>query len=84
MQQVQILIQGHIGHLRCERQSVRRVLEEWIVQHFDFVKMDALARVIQLDRHSITDEMNLVASRRELFPNFCRHDAAAPIRWDSK
>jgi len=56
----------HFEHFCGERQSVGRMVEERIRDHFHFVEMDARIVGIHADRRSVADEMDVVAAGGEL------------------
>src|SRR4051794_7889007 len=79
MENVEVESGHHLGHLRCQYQIVRRVLEEWIAEDFDFMKVDPIGHR-QANREGIADKVNVMSARCKLLPQFGGNDAAAAIR----
>src|SRR5262245_26688931 len=75
---VEIKSSHHFCHLGCENEIVWRILEQRIRKDFDFMKKDAVGHV-EPDGKSVTNEMDLVTARCELFSELGSDHAAATV-----
>src|SRR5215831_6329638 len=81
MEQIQVLVFSHRGHLRCEGQRVRLMLKKWVRHHLDFVKTHPLVQLRQACGQCGGDEMHDMAALCQLFSEFRANDAAAAVSW---
>ena len=79
VQQVEIVQLGDFSHARGQRQIVRRIIEQRIARHFDFVIVNVGFLAAQPDGLGIGDEMNLVAALGQFESEFRGHHAAAAV-----
>ncbi len=77
--QVKIVQLGNLSHARGQRQIVRRIIEQRIPRHFDFVIVNVGFLAAQPDGLGIGDEMNLVAALGQFETEFGGHHAAAAV-----
>ena len=80
VQQVEIVILGHLRHPRCQRHAIRRVLKQRVIRYLHFVIVDAWRSGIQPNRIRVGDEMDFVAARGQFQAQFRRNNAAAAVR----
>jgi len=78
VQQVQRGLFRHFVHTGGKGERIRRMVEQWIGGDLDFMEINPLVSFAQPDRHGVTDEMDFVAARGQLDPQFrCYHSGAA-------
>ena len=80
VKQVELIIFGHLGHARSQRQIVGWVLEERVIRDRHLVIEDAFFAPGKPEGLRIGDEVHLVAARCELDTEFGRDHAASAIR----
>ena len=78
MQQIELVLFGHLRHARRERQAVGRVLKERVVGDFDLVVED-VGPLAEANGIRVGDEMDLVAAVGQLQAKLGGDDAAAAI-----
>ena len=79
VQQVEIVQLRDLGHARGQRQIVRRIVEQRVPRHFDFVIMNIGFGSPEPDGLGVGNEMDLVAALGQFETKFGGHDAAAAV-----
>src|SRR5665213_861029 len=79
MQQVELIELGHLCHARCQREIVRRVLEERILIHLDLVKANICLTAAQPEGRGRGDEVYFVSARGQFNTQLRRDDSAATV-----
>src|SRR5438105_6232434 len=78
VQDLELLVIGDFGHLRGQRQRVRRIrIEQWIRRDGDFMKMHALVKDVEARRQGVADEVDVIAPARERDSELGGHNAGA-------
>jgi len=78
VQDVELLVRRDLGHLRRQRERVRRIrIEQRIRRDRDFVKVHALVQEIEPRRQRVADEVHLVPAPRQREPELRRDHAGA-------
>src|SRR5579862_2728198 len=81
VQQIQRRFFGYFIHPGGKRQSVRRMIEEWVRCDFHFVEIDPLVSFAQSNGHGVADEMDFMAARSKFDTQLCRYDPGAAVSW---
>ena len=79
VQDVQFRLGGHIGHLRREREGVRRILEQRIGHHLHVVEGDVLVVFLQAEGDRIAHEMDHVPLPGQRLSQFGGDGAASSV-----
>ena len=79
VQQIEIVAGRDLGHARRQRQAVRRILKQRICRNFNFVIMNSREAGIEANGIRVSDEMNLVAARRQFQAELGGDNAAAAV-----
>ena len=78
MEDLELLVDRNLRHLRCQRERVRRVrIKQWVRRDGDFVEVHALVKDVQPRRKRVADEVDVIAAARESDAELRGHDAGA-------
>jgi len=77
VEKVELLVDADFHHLGSKRQGVMTVIEQRVLEHFDFVQKNVLPEPVKARRELGADEVHSVAPSGERQPDFSGNDSAA-------